>query len=237
MKKGLECNTMKYIVLGQEVETTETLNVYDSNDKLRCKPRIITETKVTTTPEILSFEATSFEHNAGGETSYWNEDGVDRDEYGNPTFNINEKETVSEINRVFRADIPAVMIYTDKITKETHTHRVKLNDSLLNCHIENTPFASEGWDKESFEKYKDKKFRQWNKQCVEKDTRLNDYCKLHKLDKETVDIPLLRKTVFGNAKNNMHDDMLDNFRYSFYAYKDLANTNNALSEMMKRIHD
>lgn len=228
---------MKYIVLGQEVEIINTLEVYDSKDKLRCKPRIITETKVTTTPEILSFEATSFEHNSGGETSYWNEDGVDRDEYGNPTFNINEKETVSELNRVFRADIPAVMIYTNKITKETHTYRVKVNDSLLDCYIENTPFVSEGWDEVSFEKYKDEKFRQWNKQHIEKDARLNNYCELHKLDKETVDIELLRKTVFGNAKNNMHDDMLDNFRYSFYAYKDLANTNNALSEMMKRIHD
>ncbi len=228
---------MKYIVLGQEVEIIDTLEVYDSKDKLRCKPRIITETKVITTPEILSFEATSFEHNAGGEPSYWNEDGVDRDRYGNPTFNINEKETVSELKRVFRADIPAVMIYTDKITKETHTHRVKLNDSLLNCHIENTPFVSEGWDEVSFEKYKDEKFRQWNKQRIEKDARLNNYCELHKLDKETVDIELLRKAVFGDAKNNMHNDILDNFRYSFYAYKDLVTTNDARSEMMKRIHD
>lgn len=216
---------MKYIVLGQEVETIETLTVYDSNDKLRCKPRIITETKVTTTPEILSFEATSFEHNT--------QKGV----IGTSTFNINANETVSELKSVFRADIPAVMIYTDKITKETHRHRVKVNDLLLDCTIENTPFKSEGWDKESFEKYKDEIFRKWNKQCVEKDTRLNNYCELHKLDKETVDIQLLRKTVFGNAKNNMRDDMLDNFRYSFYAYKDLVTTNDALSEMMKYIHD
>lgn len=199
MKKGLECNTMKYIVLGQEVETTETLNVYDSNDKLRCKPRIITETKVTVTPEILSFEASNFEHNAGGETSYWKEDGVDRDKYGNPKFNINENETVSELKRVFRADIPAVMIYTNKTTKEVHTRKVMVNEHLLDCTFENTPFKSEGWDEESFEKYKDEKFRQWNKQRVEKDTRLNDYCELHKLDKETVDIELLRKTVLGNT--------------------------------------
>lgn len=215
---------MKYIVLGQEVETIDTLEVYESNDKLRCKPRITTEGKVTTTPEILSFEATSFEHNT--------QKGVIR----TSTFNINENETVSELKRVFRADVPAVLIYTDKITKETHRHRVKVNDRLLDCSIENTPFKSEGWGKEAFEKYKDEKFRKWNKQCVEKDARLNNYCELHKLDKETVDIPLLRKTVFGNAKNNMHDDMLDNFRYSLYADKDLANTNNALSEMMKCIH-
>lgn len=176
---------MKYIVLGQEVETVETLILYERGDKLRCKPRVKEETKVTATSEILSFEASNLEYNT--------EKGI----MTLGEFNVAPDETVTELKRVFRADIPAVMVYTDKVTKEVCNYKVKVNEHLVECEIENTPFVSEGWDEASFENYKNEQLRKWNKQCVEKDELLNHYCELHKLDKETVDISKLRKVVLG----------------------------------------
>jgi hypothetical protein len=184
---------MKYIVLGQDIEITKTLFMYERGDELRCKPRVEEETKVKATPEIMSFEASHFEHNTERVM----------------TFNIAPDETVTELKRVFRADIPAVVIYTDKVVKEVCIHKVKVNEHLVECEIENTPFVSEDWNETSFENVKNEQLRKWNKQCVEKDELLNDYCELHNLDKEAVDIRKLRKVVSGKDVCNRVGDVVN----------------------------
>ena len=178
---------MKYIVLGQEIETIETLIIANlTTDEMYCEPKITTETNVVGYPEILTFEATNMKYNTThGE--------IDRDENGNPKFNISEKETVTELDSVFRADVATVFVYTNKITKCNVKYRVRVDDHFIDYPVENTPFTTETWTKEQFEKYKDKMLRKWNKQCIEHDTHLNQYCELHKLDKETVDIEKLNK--------------------------------------------
>lgn len=208
---------MKYIVLGQEVETVKTLMVYERGDELRCKPRIEEETNIKATPEIMSFEASNLEYNtAKGMTTLGK-------------FNIAPDETVTELKRVFRADVPAVMIYTDKVVKEVCDYKVKVNEHLVECEIENTPFVSEGWDEASFEKCKNEQLCKWNKQCVEKDELLNDYCELHKLDKETVDISKLRKVVLGKDVSDCVDYVMSDVKQSINTAYGVA--------IRKHIHD
>lgn len=50
-------------------------------------------------------------------------------------------------------------------------------------------------NKEEVEKELEDKLKIWNKETIEKDERLNAYCELHKLDKETVDINELKRLI------------------------------------------
>lgn len=50
-------------------------------------------------------------------------------------------------------------------------------------------------NKEEMERELEDKLKVWNKETIEKDERLNAYCELHKLDKETVDINQLKRLI------------------------------------------
>lgn len=50
-------------------------------------------------------------------------------------------------------------------------------------------------NKEEMKEELDIKSRVWNKETIEKDERLNSYCELHNLDKETVDINQVKRLI------------------------------------------
>ena len=72
-------------------------------------------------------------------------------------------------------------------------------------------------NKEEMEKELEDKLKIWNKETIEKDERLNAYCELHKLDKETVDIDELKRLLpYHYAKGGLaHVDSVNPFGNSF----------------------
>ena len=72
-------------------------------------------------------------------------------------------------------------------------------------------------NKEEMGKELEVTLRIWNKETIEKDERLNAYCELHKLDKETVDINQLKRLVpsyatGGMISNESFDELLERMK-------------------------
>ena len=86
-------------------------------------------------------------------------------------INLSEDEEVTVIQKIYRADLNAYMVHTDKVLSEKDV------------------------DKEEAEFKYNKLLAEYNKTMIEDDEDLLSYCKVHKLDPADTDYDDLRKVV------------------------------------------
>lgn len=89
-------------------------------------------------------------------------------------INLSETEEVCVENKIYRADLHAYMVHTDKVIEE--------KDDEYNKYTERN--------------YKDA-MREYNAQMIEADEKLKAYCAVHKLDPAETDCDELKKVVYG----------------------------------------
>ena len=89
-------------------------------------------------------------------------------------INLSETEEVVVEEKIYRADLHAYMVHTDKVIEE--------KDYEYNKYTERN--------------YKDA-MREYNAQMIEADEKLKAYCAVHKLDTEETDYDELKKVVYG----------------------------------------
>lgn len=95
------------------------------------------------------------------------------------TIHLSEEERVRVVEEIYRADINAMMIHTDKIGEE---HEV---------------------DKERCEAKLAELLAEYNKYHIEKNGKLMSYCKLHNLDPAKTDYEELKKIVYPPATDSI----------------------------------
>lgn len=94
--------------------------------------------------------------------------------YGYPSINISEDETVDVVEKIYRADLNAYMIHTDKVMSEKDV------------------------DKEESDALFEKIMREYNEVNISEDDELSTYCKVHKLVPSETDYDELRSIVKKN---------------------------------------
>ena len=168
---------MRTSILGKVVEEVYLLNEYQKEIMVdgckktvfTCKPGIEKEDKVKW-EEIVSYE---------GEPMFnsrkWRELKQDIlfDRYEcRDSLNISENEEVHIENRIFRADLNTMMLYSDKVisTKEVN--------------------------KEESEKKCTELTKLFNKEMIESDEKLKDHCDLYNLNYEDTDVEKLFNEVY-----------------------------------------
>ncbi len=97
--------------------------------------------------------------------------------YITPTINLGEKETVAIMEEIFRADLNAIVLHTDKILSNTEVN------------------------KEESEKQLAELIKEYNKQEIESDEQMMAYCRINGLKPEDVDVDELRKVLKNQSKN------------------------------------
>lgn len=91
-------------------------------------------------------------------------------------INLNEDEAVAVEEKIYRADMNAYMIHTDKVIEETDEGYLECKETLNNL------------------------LREYNKMKIEESEELAAYCKVHNLDPASTDYDELVKIVSPNTK-------------------------------------
>lgn len=101
------------------------------------------------------------------------------DTYGkSPVINISEDEEVRVEDKKFRADLNEVHLFTDKVVNETYLNSEPTEDYLLG---------------------------EFNKQMIESNDKLKDYCNIHTLSPLVTDCIKLFKLVYGHDNYEIVD--------------------------------
>lgn len=97
--------------------------------------------------------------------------------YSRPSINISEDETVDVIDKIYRADLNAYIIHTDKVMSEKDVDKEE-SDALL-----------------------EKLMREFNEMKIYEDDELSTYCRVHKLVPADTDYDelksIVKKSLYG----------------------------------------
>ena len=127
--------------------------------------------------------------------------------YGYPSINISEDETVDVVEKIYRADLNAYMIHTDKVMSEKDV------------------------DKEESDALFEKLMREYNEMKISEDDELSTYCRVHKLVPAETDYDELRSIVKKNI------DWLDEVQVKVAAFdlcnSNLTTISNSLASVVE----
>ena len=111
-------------------------------------------------------------------------------------INLSETEEVCLEAKIYRADLHAYMVHTDKVIEE--------KDYEYNKYTERN--------------YKDA-MREYNAQMIEADEKLRAYCAVHKLNPEETDYDELNKVVYENVYSGTQGRSSASSDTNYYAIK------------------
>lgn len=170
---------MKTVIKGKNIENLysvvpNTKVITDKNGEkitvYTAAPKLNVEVKVASWEPVLTFK---------GDPRY-NSEIKTRQAFCNRfigELNISENETISICEKIFRADLNELHLFSDKVLSETDTNKA-----------------------DAEEEYKEH-LAKFNEMMINSDEKLLGYCKLHKLEPKETDMYELFKLVYKDNKS------------------------------------
>lgn len=181
---------MKSIIQGQNVEKVYSVEAKrDDKGKFISKPVIKVDKKITYS-DICEVD---------GEIGY----NSNYNFFQQKQINLSEDETIAVLKEIYRADLNAMVVQTDKVLDEYETNLYESETELRELITE------------------------YNEQIINDDEKLKAYCEVHKLVPSETDVDELKKIVYEDIGKEKTEEDFENFiKYvklfsnkSFYTFK------------------
>jgi len=201
---------MQTVLFGKIINNDYRVNSHrDPVDETRflAKPEMNIRKTTLETPEILRFDGEPYYNNSSKKYATWSFFGSEYE-----CLNISEDETVYIENRIFRADLNELHLFTDKI--------LEVNEN----------------NKEEKELLLESELRAFNEQMIESNEDLKRYCNIHHLFYDITDCEELWKIVFPDKEFEYKDGKMIIKETNCILSKGLALSNYAVSNAIATIN-